>query len=268
MDRIQKIRNKVWIPDGDLKQFAEENVRVRNETVKKVKALEVQRDHLKKELEGLKKQLTQLENAFEDATLGAQSEAISAYETRRAKLYSELETYDLKVRDVQEAFLVNLLKEGKSLSEAFNHLPEDLLASYQESERASKDYQQVLSEGQALIESEAASGALGANAKSLYEQVQRAKQNYAARAYEYAHLEYVEVTQARDAQDLLLADYVELVMPQYFTITQVKVGELLDQPMNSLEDFRDALKAAEKALSQWRGKVLTSKPEGQDSSLY
>lgn len=272
LDRIQEIRNKKWIPEeGELKEFAAANVKARDDIHRLVKELEAKRDQLKKEWEQLKKETSALEARLENALEGAESPAIRAYEARREKLYTELETYDLKVRDIQDAFLVKVIENQRSMVEAFEQLPKELLAAYEDAERASQNYQALLQEGQALREKEALQGALGSEVQKMAQELlgpQGLKERLAAKVMEYAKLEYQDITEARDRQDQLLADYIKQVMPRYFKVTEVKVADALNAPVKSLEDLKETFKFAEKALSQWRGKVLISKPEGGDSSLY
>lgn len=270
LSRIHSIRNKKWVPEDskDLAAFAEKNIELREQNAVELKALESKKEEVRKEWVQLKKQATQLEAQFESKVKGASSKALKDYEVRREELYNNLESYDLKVRDVQEAFLVEVLEKGESLVEAFDQLPQGLLETYEEAEKASAEYQEYLSQGKRLVESEAQDGHLGEEVKKLYQDVQDIKKRAGQAFKEFADLEYGQVAQAREEQDRLLAEYVEKVVPQYFKVTHINVGEVLNQPMTSLEDFRNAYKLAEKAYAYWQSKVVISKPEGGDTSLY
>lgn len=269
LSRIHSIRNKKWIPETkELADFAEKNIELREQNATQLKALEAKKEEVRKEWTQLKKQVAQLEAQFESKVKGASSKALKDYEARREELYNNLESYDLKVRDVQEAFLVEVLEKGESLVNAFEHLPKELLATYEEAEKASAEYQDYLSQGKKLIEEEAQNGNFGVELQKLYQETLEAKEKTRVTYRKFADLEYGQVTQAREEQDQLLAEYVEKVVPQYFKITQVNVGEVLSQPVNSAEDFRNAYKLAEKAYAYWQSKVVISKPEGGDTSLY
>ncbi len=271
LDRIQEIRTKRWVPEGELKSFAENNIHARLENHVHMKDLEHQRDKLKKEMEELKREVSHAETRLDQALNGANSEALRAYEEKRVALYNELETYDLKVRDVQEAFLVEILRGGRSMAEAFDQLPKELLKTYQDAEKASQDYQELLKQGDALLLEEALSGALGGETQKLAQSLEGAgglREKLNQKTAEYNRLEYGEVTNAKEEQDQLLADYIEKVMPNYFVASKIRVMEILNSETSTLEELRNAFRYAEKALSQWRGRILISKPEGGDTSLY
>lgn len=269
LERIQDIRNKRWVPVGDKAEFAEANIEERAQNHEFIKELEKRRDQLKTELENLKRESQQIESALQVQIAKAQSPALAAYEARRKKLHGKLETYDLKVRDVQEAFLVELIEGKKSIAEAFDHLPEEVLAAYEEAEMASQSYQALLKEGEALRKKEAVQGALGSE---IHRQAQRLwgsnglESQMAQLNERFRQVEYVELSEARMKQDLLLAEYVAKVMPQYLVVNKVKVYERLKN-LTSPNEIKEAVRYAEKAFSYWRSKILISKPEDGEASL-
>jgi pimeloyl-ACP methyl ester carboxylesterase len=271
VERISLIRNKALIPEGPLHDFAQANVSERNGLYEQIRTLEKERDQMKKNLEDKKKEMNRLEGQFDRVAGESTSAVLQDYEKRRQDLFKELEAFDFRLRDVQEVYLAEVLEKGRNLVEAFDHLPAELLALYQETEATSQKYQALLQEGKALKKSEALAGTLGQEAKDVAQALygpQGLEAEVNTRTHELAVMEYQTIGQLKEAQEALLSEYVAKVMPQFFKISQFTLDKMLGHPLKNTDEVKEAYKFAEKALSQWRSRVLSSKPEGGDSSLY
>ena len=233
--------------------------------------LDRQRKAEKKELDQLSGKVARLENHLQYLASQADSPALSEQEAKRKEAFDRLEVVDLKLREVQEDYLVKIMREGLSRVEAFNNLPKDLIKLYEEMESVSKAYQAVLREGETLLEVEALKGQLGeevlAMAQELYgPEGLRAQLSQANLSY--SKLVYEQMASLKEKQIELERDYVEKILPDYFYSKSVKIWELLDGTIESLQKVREVFIYAEKAWSYWDGNVISGKPKEEKTSLY
>lgn len=271
LSRIHEIRNKRYVPTDERQQFAQTNVKERDELAEQIKKMELQRDDQKKKLKELKDSLSQKENAFYAKTEGATSPKLLELEQRRGALYSELESYDFKQRDVLEAYLAKNLDEQAPWTQALENLPPELAQLFLDTEKASQTYQTILREIDGAEISEALAGALGPEVKELADEVFGAnglQKQVQDMTNQIDEMEYVQLGSLRDQKDKLLEEYVLKVLPQYFTPVRTSLTEVLNTDNSSNEAFKEQFKALEKALSMWRARVLTSKPNAEGASLY
>ncbi|HAG91124.1 MAG TPA: hypothetical protein DCL41_04600 [Bdellovibrionales bacterium] len=270
-ERIQAIRNKKWIPDGELHDFAQANVQRQVELAPQIKELDHKKIALKKELDQLRLQVHRKENQFNHAASQQESPALLAHNEKQEQMFKTLESFDLKQRELIEPFIAKGLEEGKNFDEIFATLPQDMLNLFEKTEEASQNYQRVLSEGQLLLEKEALEGRLGeevlAQAQELYGPG-GLKEQLDKMTLEFAQLEYEQIAPMKHELEVLIYEYVEEVVPEYFHINKIRVWNMLDKRPSSMEDLSQQFKYAKEALAQWKNRILSSKQEGGDTSLY
>lgn len=269
--RVYMIRSKKYVPEGPLSAFAQQNIQRRDQIQIETKALEHRREELRKEVKEARDKVSKIEGSLERAMKSATSPLLQRLEAERQGLYDQLESYDLKQRDLLEAHMVRVIESGRSWSESFSNLPLDLQRLFLDTEKASQKYQAILREIEGAKIIEALAGHLGPEINDL------AKQIYGADALnsvanelnrKLEHLEYSELASLRDEHDRLLAEYINTVVGRYFSVHWVAVRDILNQPNVNDEAFKEQLKILEKALSQWRAKIVNSKPANESSSLY
>jgi|GEM_PF-2938318 len=279
LQKTKALLSSEYIPEGENKDFAENNLADRRETETKVDAAIRSKQSGSKELRILREQVQKHQKAFEalvEKILWDQSlqtpDALAVHQNIEKKLQVMIDL-QIKMNDVNSALVSRNTEDGVT---AVNPGPEEI-AVYKELDAAYADYNIAMAEGRKVVSEAVGEGATTKEELELFNLLYgsveafsnntpsdesllgrtQAKETEVRRAEADVH----RLTLEREAS---IEAYIERVTPGLYTFSTTRLFDELNKPMSTLVDSSSGVEALWRVWSE----IWKERPPEQGTSLY
>lgn len=292
---VFQIASHKYVPeDPILAERAQSLIAQRQDLANQIKALNTQKEAIRKTLRQTMDQKPRLEKALLAQIESLSTPLLSAQRTQEESIFNRLFELDEALRFASEDYVTNLLDayEGVLPPNAIDNLPPELTHLFTQYTEASHAYNRQVAQTADLIQSEALSGNLGPEIQSLAENIWGThlqhnlnREDLLAMSLEeidalsisdkitilnaqMLHLEG-QVIMKRALELNLMAQYVDEIIPEYMSYDTYYMRDLLNPPPESdaMEWYAEHRGVIEKLWGQW-GSLWEDKPPGEAVSLY